>query len=398
MNTQSQPPAPFPPISLQPVTDAHHGWSALLLEVSGVFDGDALTRLFGEFGLYEALDTLSCIVSLAEPADLSGEIAGLLPADRIVLRIPAAACTEPGRSDDLKRLRGAGFRLMADGLPAADAPLCGAVASVALPCPEGRLPAHAAATLARLPGPHLACGVKTQEQHAHGHGAGFGWFAGNYRFHSVKGNEAASAHHQALLLRLLALLAADADSHEMEAIFKQDAHLSYQLLKLVNSVTFSLSTKITSFNQAITLLGRRQLQRWLQLLLYAHAQGSDPNPLMPRAALRAELMESLCAVTGCGKETQDRAFMVGMFSLLDQLFGMTLGEIVAPLNLADDVALALTERSGRLGTLLNLVEAGEGGAEAQLSGALAATGIDTAIWAKSLVQAYRWAIPISQEA
>ncbi|WIM04930.1 MAG: HDOD domain-containing protein [Candidatus Nitricoxidivorans perseverans] len=327
----------FPTISLLPVEDAHHGWSALLLEMPGAFDVDALARLFGEFGLYEALDNLPCIVSLLDPAGLSREIVELLPADRVVLRIPPDVCADPARQDDLAHLRGAGFKLISDELPA----------------------------------------------------------VGSRSSRPVK--ESSDNPRQALLLRLLALIAADADSHQMETIFKQDAHLSYQLLKLVNSVAFSLSTKITSFNQAITLLGRRQIQRWLQLLLYAHAPGAAANPLMPRAALRAELMESLCAETGGGKESQDRAYMVGMFSLLDMLFGMTVAEIVAPLNLADDVASALTEHSGALGTLLRAVEAGEEGSGPRLSAALATAGIDPAAWAGALVQAYHWAIPISRE-
>ena len=396
MNTP-QPTSQFPPVLLLPVVDAHHAWSALLLEVLGAFDGNVLTRLFGEFGLYGALDTFPCIVSLPDPASLVGELAGLLPADRVVLRVPAAVCADPAHRDALQQLRDTGFRLMADGLAAAGTHLGEAITSIALPYPEDALPANVSAAMARLPGPHLVLGVKTQEQHANGLNMGFNWFIGNYLLHSEKGKEAANPHHQALLLQLLALVAADADSHQMEAIFKQDAHLSYQLLKLVNSVAFSLSSKITSFSQAITLLGRRQLQRWLQLLLYAHAQGAGTNPLMPRAALRAELMESMCAGIGGDREGQDRAYMVGMFSLLDLLFGMTIEEIIAPLNLADDVALALTERSGVLGAHLRVVEAGEGDSGHQLATALADAGIDTTVWAGALVHAYHWAIPISRE-
>lgn len=330
----------FPQIALLPVEDAGPGWSALRLEMDGAFDVDALARLFGEFGLYEALDNLPCIVSLPDPTGLSGEIIEILPSDRIVLRLPPDVLANPARRDDLARMRGAGFKLTTDGPPA----------------------------------------------------------TGSRLSHPVKAESADNRHHQALLLRLLALIAADADAHQLEAVFKHDAHLSYQLLRLVNSVAFSFSHKITSFAQAIALLGRRQLQRWLQLLLYAHAEGAPPNPLMPRAALRAELMGALCAETGGNRECQDRAYMVGMFSLLDVLFGMAEAEIVAPLNLADDVALALTERSGALGTLLRAVEAGEEGSGTRLPTALATAGIDTAAWAVALVQAYRWAIPISREA
>jgi hypothetical protein len=202
---------------------------------------------------------------------------------------------------------------------------------------------------------------------------------------------------QALLLKILAQTTGDAETREIEATLKQDPQLSVQLLRLVNSVAFAPTTRINSFAHAITLLGRRQLQRWLQLLLYAgQSAGGATNPLLTAAALRAALMEGLCKANRADKATQDEAFMVGMFSLLDQLFGKPLPEIVAPLNLVRDVSEALLERSGKLGELLALVEAAESGSAGTGPG-LRRAGISNEAWCTVQVEALGWTLKISRE-
>jgi len=204
---------------------------------------------------------------------------------------------------------------------------------------------------------------------------------------------------RALLLKMLSLVTTDADSADIEALIKRDTNLSYHLLKLVNSVAFSPGRKITNFAQAIAMIGRRQLQRWLQLLLYARSQGSTvASPLMPRAALRASLMENLAKSKGLPRDMQDHAFMTGMFSLLDLLFGSPLADIIAPLNLSEDVEQALTTGSGPFGNLLAAVKANEGPPTPALADALAAAGITNGDWASALAVAMQWAVQISKEA
>lgn len=395
MTTATSSAADLPLFFLHPVADSHHGWAALLLATPAPVDGETLARLFGEFGLFDALGALPCIVPVADPDQLQ-ESGKLLPAEQIVLKLPGDQCSRPEHCASLARLRGLGFRLMAEGLPPAGHEFCPDINAVALPCP-GTAMVPGVNFLAKRTGQHLAVGVDAPQGFVRARDAGFLWFAGNYPLHPDGADLPHGTIRHALLLQLLTLIARDADSHEIEAVIKQDAHLSYQLLKLVNSVAFSLSTKITSFSQAITLLGRRQLQRWLQLLLYARPEAGGRSPLMPRAALRGGLMEAL-STEAAGREVHDRAFMVGVFSLLDLLLGMNMGDIVGPLNLAEDVAAALLERTGPFGPLLSVVEAAETGNAAALGAALATAGLDASAWASALVKAYHWAISVSLEA
>jgi len=165
------------------------------------------------------------------------------------------------------------------------------------------------------------------------------------------------------LLKMLSLIAEDANTDELEAIFRQESKLSYSLLRLVNSAANAPRTPITSFAQAINLLGRRQLQRWLQLLVYADPDnGQKPNPLLQKAAARGRLMEilstHLAPETGI-EQLSEAAFMVGSFSLLDVLLNMPISEVLLQLTLPEPIMKALASHKGALGELLKLIAVAE---------------------------------------
>jgi c-di-GMP phosphodiesterase len=390
----------YPLITLHPVADARHRWSALLVQSDNADDSGAFARLLGEFGLLEALGPLSCILPLSPPAVLDPQTGDLLPADKVVLWLPAAHCVAPTLATPLAGLRAQGFHMLAAGQLPADAALPPAVTGLALNPADGLDIAAATNRMPHLSGPHLALGIDDMTSYDTAIKSGFRWVAGNYPLHPLPAKNLVGSPGRTVMLKLLAQITGDADSREIEKTLKQDPNLSYQLLKLVNSVSFSLTAKISSFTQAITLLGRRQLQRWLQLLLYAqpHDHGDQASPLMPRAAMRAGLMEGLAKACGEGKDQQDRAFMVGIFSLLEVMVGQPAAEVITPLNLSEEVAAALLARQGRLGALLTLVEAAESGPDARTRDALAAAGLTAAAWAAEQAQACHWAVQVSREA
>jgi EAL and modified HD-GYP domain-containing signal transduction protein len=329
-------------LALRPVTDAEHGWVAMLLVADPLPDTAAQARLFGELGLAEALDGLPCVLPVfgrVEPA----------PAGALIRPMPAAVATD----------------------------------AVAPPLPDCG------------DGPCLALEIDSFSAFERCRKAGFTWFAGNYPLHPMPGMATRNVARHALVLQLLTLITHDADTSELEHLIKQDLQLSYQLLRLVNSVAFMPGQRITSFNHAIVMLGRKPMQRWLQLLLYARPDGSGRSPLLPRAAMRAAFMEALFA-TG-SPELREQAFMVGMFSLLEVMLNEKMAKLLAPLNLPVEVNRALQERGGTLGLALRAVEAGETGL-APLAEALAGAVIDTATWTRALIGACHWSVRVSREA
>lgn len=243
-----------------------------------------------------------------------------------------------------------------------------------------------------LEGPHLAINVHTLDEREAAEVAGFEWFSGRYQL-QANAHDKGDGTSAKRLLGLLALLAADADTRELEALLKQDPALSFNLLKLVNSAAYTHKATITTYNQAINMLGRRQLQRWLQLLLYARQDHeAPPNPLLPLAAWRGAQMEALWLATGGDEALHDEVFMTGVFSLLEALLGMPMAGIVGALKLPQEVMDALLSRTGPFGTLLSLCEA-----QAPEPATLAAAGVDAGLWWQSELQACEWAIRVSKD-
>jgi c-di-GMP-related signal transduction protein len=201
----------------------------------------------------------------------------------------------------------------------------------------------------------------------------------------------AQAASRALALQLVQLVTADADTHEIEALLRKDPTLSYHLLKLVNSLGMGTGRRVTSFSQAILILGRAQLRRWLNLMLFSSRENDQRSAmLLARVAVRARALELLAKAIGLGKPQQEQAFMVGMFSLLGVLFGMALPEVLQPLTVSDEVKQALLDKGGELGALLALLETGERGEFDTLPAQLGALGLDADVYNQVVAEANLW--------
>ncbi|WP_426111313.1 HDOD domain-containing protein [Massilia sp. PWRC2] len=389
----------FPLVDLRAVSDSAHQWVALSVRLGAPARVPAATApspwqtVFDDGALLSAMVPLDCILHLPGPGVLDAALLAKLPPDRVVLAIDAAALAQDGALRQLSALQQDGYRVLIDS---------GAGAGVTAP-PTFPAVAHdcAAALAYKTPlpalfGPHLAHAVETTALFEACSKAGFSWFSGAHALHrpaaaAAEGDDADGTTARRLL-KLLGLLLADADTRDIEVQLRQDPALCYHLLRLVNSAAFAAAMPINNFAQAIDRLGRRQLLRWLQLLLYTRARADGlANPLLPVAAMRAAQIEFLCGELGGDRAAQDVAFQIGVFSLLDVLLDMPMADIVAALLLPPERAAALLERSGVLGGLLALVEGG-----VATGAALTAVAITPLQWWHSQLRGFHWAIQVSR--
>ena len=220
---------------------------------------------------------------------------------------------------------------------------------------------------------------------------GIDWLRGDWYLSPPKAAGGSVAMSRSLALRLMQLVAADADTCDIEAIFRQDPVLAYHLLRLVNSLGMSTGRRVTSFSQAILILGRQQLKRWINLMLFAANRGDHRAPmLLARVSVRARSTELLARSAGLERSVQEQAFMAGLFSLLGTLFGNPLEDLLASLNLNDNTRDAVLHRKQSIGKMLNAVEAAEKQDAGTLVSELDALGISIEDFNCATLEAHLW--------
>lgn len=206
----------------------------------------------------------------------------------------------------------------------------------------------------------LAEKVETVEQFQLCYELGFDMFQGYFFHRPVVLNRKKIEVSSLAMLELLKQLTIEDGVDQIEKTFKKNPTLSYNLLRLVNSVSTGSREKIKTIKHAIIMLGVNQLRRWIQLSLFAcHDTRSINHPLLEMAAVRGRLMEIIVRELNDRAEQDEQAeaaFLVGILSLLDVLFETQMEEIVFNLNLDDNVSSALLKREGLLGKMLTLTE------------------------------------------
>lgn len=208
----------------------------------------------------------------------------------------------------------------------------------------------------------LAEKVETKEQFEQCLALGFEYFQGYYFAKPVVLSGKKLAPSQLALIELMSLIMRDADNAAIERCIKQDASLSLTLLQLVNSAASGSTKKINSLSQAVIVLGRRNLQRWLQILLYAGNGNTSEklSPLMLMAATRGRLLELMAEnLKPEDRTAADVAFTVGIMSLLDTLLAVPMADILKKIAVQEEVAQALLHHEGFYGDLLTIAESVE---------------------------------------
>ena len=207
----------------------------------------------------------------------------------------------------------------------------------------------------------LAERVETPEMLAYCEALGCTMFQGYVFSRPEVLNGRAVSLAQTTIFQVLAMLADPAATESaIEDTFRSQPSLSLALLRIVNSVSFGVQ-RVHSITQAIRLIGRVALSRWLLVMLATStaSQGPVAHEAVMHALVRSRFCELLNLRTAPGEPGS--RFLVGLVSRLDALLGISMAEVLERLPLGVDMRDALLTDSGPYAPMLQLARAYDAG-------------------------------------
>ena len=153
---------------------------------------------------------------------------------------------------------------------------------------------------------------------------------------------------------IVELLKEEFDISKIEYLIKSDLGISYKLMRFLNSAVFEFRQKITSIRQAIMLLGKENLKKWLTLVAIIDMQIDQNEELSTGVVVRGRLCELIAEKIIPEKASQ--SFLVGIFSNLSMFLDKSDDEIIKDLPIDNEIKDAINGEENELGDILKLVK------------------------------------------
>jgi EAL and modified HD-GYP domain-containing signal transduction protein len=162
-----------------------------------------------------------------------------------------------------------------------------------------------------------------------------------------------------ILIEMLNLVRRDAEMCEIVDVAKRDPGVVIKIMSMANSPAMGLTSRVTSFDQAILVLGRDQLYRWLSIGFFRAGIGAPRDEVLLELALTRGRLLELLGPLHHDKNTCDELFLMGLLSLLDCLLGLPMAKLLERLHLSAPICDALLRSDGPLAPYLMLAIAVE---------------------------------------
>jgi EAL and modified HD-GYP domain-containing signal transduction protein len=369
-------PAPRPPtkfVARQPILTKEEqvfGYELLFRDgVENYFyssDPDAASRSTLDSSLLMGLDVLCAgrraFVNCTRDVLLK-DYATLLPPQQTVVEILETVVPDPLVLSACQRLKEMGFMIALDDFAADDPrePLTD-LADI-LKVDLRRTPPSQQEAMIKRYGPWrrrlLAEKVETREEFEAAKKLGFVYFQGYFfRRPEVLATHEIPANRLNYLRLLQAVSKPELDSREIENLIKTDAAACYRLLRYLNSAVFGFATEIHSIRHALSLLGEREIRRWVRLVATLGAAEQKSSELVNLALTRARFCELLSPRVQHGDSD---LFLLGLLSLIDVILEAPMATLLEKIPVDQETKAVLLGGASRLRPVYQLMLAQESG-------------------------------------
>ena len=217
----------------------------------------------------------------------------------------------------------------------------------------------------------LAEKIETQKDFARAQEQGFIYFQGFFfRRPEMMNTRDLPANRRNYLRLLQEVSRPELDLAELENLIKAEASVCYRLLRYLNSAVFGLKSEIHSVRHALSMLGEREVRRWVRLVAAVGAGREKTTDLVLSALVRGRFGELLQPVVPHGESD---LFLLGLLSLIDAMLELPKPEVLERVPLDHATKAVLLGRPSLLRPVYQLIlahESGEWEASAQLSEAM----------------------------
>ena len=115
------------------------------------------------------------------------------------------------------------------------------------------------------------------------------------------------------------------EPREIENAIKGEASLCYRLLRYMNSAAFGFANEIHSVRHALSILGEREVRRWVRLVVTLSAGQNKSSELVLSALVRARFCELLSPKI---KHGDSDLFLLGLLSLMDSILEIPMADVL----------------------------------------------------------------------
>jgi c-di-GMP-related signal transduction protein len=205
----------------------------------------------------------------------------------------------------------------------------------------------------------LAEKVETQEEFATAMQFGYSLFQGYFFCRpEMMQHRILPSFKLAYLELLRASTAAEVDIEDLALKIKHEPSLTFRLLRYLNSAAFGLRSEVHSVAHALSLLGERELRKWVAVVSVGVLADGKPDELMTVPLVRGRFCELLAPLAGMAGHSND-LFLMGLLSVMDAILDQPLDSILAELPVRGEIKEALQAHSGLYWQLLEMATAHE---------------------------------------